>query len=240
MALGLLSVVAPLLQPVILLLGDAQERSVLRTAHALNVTWRMEIAHVFVCQAQTVVLRTRRILYVANHPRRVACQLEGTHALALLVALEVHVVVLHRQAPRPCQLLGGGGIQPRLATLFLDHQVPLLVGLHPVDVGIDGGVAPVYEQSRLRHPGEALVGIAVVDAVVWLLVAVPHGIVDEVAALLPVGPLVGGIPHDLRSPHAVDGRPVLVDAWRLRVAEDGASLSEVEAGGLPVYEVVAT
>ena len=210
----------------------------LRTADALYVTRLTESAHIFVGQTETVVAGTRRILYVADDPLIAASQLEGRDALALLLALEVDVVVLDRFAPRSRQLFGRSGEESGLASLFLDHQVPLLVGLHPVDVGIDGGIAPVEERSGLRQTGEGLVGIGVVHAVVLLLGTVQHRVVDEVAALLAVGPLVVGIPHDLGGPHAVDGRPVLVDALGLGIAEDGGALTVVETLRLPVYQVV--
>ena len=230
--------VAPGLQAVILFFGQSQEGAVLGGVDALNVAGLLEVAHVLVGHADAVVARLRRILYVAYHPVVVAGQLEGRDALALLVALKTDVVVLDGFSPRTCQLLGGGGEESGLAALFLDHHVPLLVCLHPVDVGIDGGVAPVKEQTGLGEPGESLVGITIVHAVILFLGAVPHRVVDEVAAALAVGPLVVGIPHHLRSPHAVDGGPVLVDALRLRVGEDADALPVVEGLGAPVNQVV--
>ena len=117
--------------------------------------------------------------------------------------------------------------------------MPLAVGLHPVDVGVDGGVAPVKEQSRLSQLRKRLVGIRVVHPVILLFGTVPHRVVHEVAAPPAVGPHVVVIPYGLRSPYTVNGRPVLIGALRLRVAEDAGSLSEVEGHALPVQQVIA-
>ena len=69
--------------------------------HTLYVAGRVEVAHVTVGRTETIVARTRRILNVAYRPVVVACQLEGADTLALLVALEAHVVILHRLAFEP-------------------------------------------------------------------------------------------------------------------------------------------
>ena len=117
--------------------------------------------------------------------------------------------------------------------------MPLLVALQPVDVGIDGSIAPVKEQFGLCQLRKRLVGIRVVHTVVFFFRAVPHRIVYEVATLLAVGPLVVAVPHNLWCPHTIDGRPVLVDTFCRRVAEDGRTLTIVEGLRRPVYQVVA-
>ena len=116
--------------------------------------------------------------------------------------------------------------------------MPLLVAVEPVDVGIDGGITPVEEQAWLCQLCEVFVGIAVVHAVVLLLSTVPHGVIDEVATLLAVGPAIGGVPDRLWCPHAVDGGPVLIDALCLGVAEDGRATAIVQRCRFPVNEVV--
>ena len=211
----------------------------LRTVHALNVTRLAEIVHRLVGQTQAIVLRTRRVFYVANDPVVVTGQLEGRHTLALLLALEVDVVVVRRFGPGAGECGGSRREESRRASLLLDHHVPLAVGLHPVDVGVDGGVAPVKEQPRLRQLRERLVGIRVVHPVVLLFGTVPHRVVHEVASPPAVGPHVVVIPYRLGSPYAVDGLPVLIDALHLRVTEDAGTLSEVEGHALPVQQVIA-
>ena len=117
--------------------------------------------------------------------------------------------------------------------------MPLLVGRHPVDVGIDSGIAPIEKQARLGDLREVIRGMAVVHPVVRLLPAVPHGIINHVASFLSIRPDERVVPDDLRRPHPVDGTPVFINALILWIAEDGLSLPIVESGGSPVDEVVA-
>ena len=236
---GLLVAVAPGLQAVVLLFRDAQETAVLRTIHTFYVAGRTEVAHVAVGLADAVVLGIGGVFYVADVPGAVAGQLEGGYTLALLVAFKVHIVVFHGLAPRTLQRGGRGGEETGLAALFLYHHVPALVGLHPVDVGVDGGIAPVEEQTGLGEMGEGLVGVAVVHAVVGFLSAVPHREVHEIAAAAAVGPFVVGVPLHLRCPHTVHRAPVAVHALRIGVAEKLRALPEVEGLRLPVQQVVA-
>ena len=56
---------------------------------------------------------------------------------------------------------------------------------------------------------------------------------------MSVRPRVGLVPHDLRSPHTVDGRPVTIDALGPGIAEDADPLPIVEGLRLPMDEVVA-
>ena len=172
-------------------------------------------------------------------PGAVAGQLEGGYALALLVAFKVHIVVFHGLAPRTLQRGGCGGEEAGLAALFLYHHVPALVGLHPVDVGVDGGIAPVEEQTWLGEMGEGLVGVTVVHAVVGFLRAVPHREVHEVAAAAAVGPFIVGVPLHLGRPHTVHRAPVAVHALCIGIAEQLCALPEVECCRLPVQQVVA-
>ena len=170
---------------------------------ALNVAGRLKVTHKLVGGTQAVVAWPTGILDIAYHPIVMTSQLEGRHALAFLLALKADVVVFYGFAPRSCQVLGSSGKQSRLSTLLFYHHMPLLVAVEPVDVGIDGGIAPVEEQLGLRQLGERLVSIRIVHAVVFLFVAVPHRVVDEVTALAPVGPCIFIIPLYLRSPHAI-------------------------------------
>ena len=211
----------------------------LRTIHTFYVAGRTEVAHVAVGLADAVVLGIGGVFYVADVPGAVAGQLEGGYALALLVAFKVHIVVFHGLAPRTLQRGGCGGEETGLAAFFLDHHVPALVRLHPVDVGVDGGIAPVEEQTGLGEMGEGLVGVAVVHAVVGFLSAVPHREVHEIAAAAAVGPFVVGVPLHLRCPHTVHRAPVAVHALRIGVAEKLRALPEVEGLRLPVQQVVA-
>ena len=135
-------------------------------------------------------------------------------------------------------MVARSGEDATLSALFLDEHVVFTVA-EQIDIGIDGGITPVEKQLRLRQTGERLVGIAVVHAVVAFLGTVQHGIVDEVAALVAIVPHVVGIPENLRCPYAVDGRPILVDALGLRVAEDAGALAVVEGHRGPVDQVVA-
>ena len=228
----------PSLQTLILLTCQAQERTVLRTFDATDVLRVTEVTHKLVGLTQAVVLRTRGILDIADGPVVLAGQLEGRDALALLLALEVHIVIGHGLRPRARQRGCRRGEESRLSALLLNHHVPLPVTLQPIDVGIDGGVAPVEEQARLRQLRERFIGIRVVHTVVEFLATVPHGVVDEVAALATVGPAVGGVPDGLRRPDTVHRRPVLIDTGRCGVAEDGRTLAVVQRRRFPVYEVV--
>ena len=197
----------------------------------------MEVTQVLVGLADAVVLGIVRILDVGHAPRLVADELEGAGALAVLATLEAHVVVLHGLAPARGELLRCGRVDAGLAALLLDEHVVEAV-VEQIDVGINGGVAPVEEQARLRESGERLVGIRVVHAVVLLFGAVQHGVVDHVATLLAVLPYVVRIPEYLRCPHAVDGRPVFIDAFSLGVREYLAAFAVVEGHARPMDEVV--
>ncbi len=185
------------------------------------------------------MLRVGRILYVSYAPCIAADELECRHALTLLVAFEADVVVVHGLAPRAGECLGIGCEQSGLAAFLLYHHMIQAVGFDQVDVGVDGSVAPVEQQPGFGEPGERLVGIRIIHAVVFLFGSVPHRVVYEVSALAAVGPHVCRIPECLWRPHTVDGGPVAVYVGRLGVAEYGSSLAEVECHRLPVYQVVA-
>ena len=166
-------------------------------------------------------------------------QLEGRYALALFVTLETDIVILDGFPPRTCQFLGRSCKETRFPTFFLNHHVPLLIALKPVDIGIDGGIAPIEEQFGLRQLRKGLIGIRIVHAIVLLLGTVPHRIIDEVTAFLAVRPHVVAIPHNLWCPYTIDGTPILIDTFCLRVTEDAKALAVVEGLRLPVYQVVA-
>ena len=181
------------------------------------------------------------VLNVRHAPRVVADELEGAASLTLLLPLETDVVVLDRLAPPVREVFARGGVDARLAALLLYEHVVEVVALEVVDVSVDGGVAPVEEQSRCGNLGERLVGIAVVHTVVRLFGAVPHGVVNHVSALVAVIPYVVRVPEYLRCPYAVDGAPVLVGRLRrVPVAENLHALTVVEGDALPVDEVLAT
>ena len=96
-----------------------------------------------------------------------------------------------------------------MSTFLLDEHVVLVVALQVVDVGIDGGITPIEEDTWFGEFGEGLVSIAIDHTVVFVaLVETPDGIVDEVTTLITIGPHIIRIPEDLRCPHTIDLAPV--------------------------------
>lgn len=90
----------PLHESIVLLLGDAHETTMLRSRHALDIDRVGEIAEILVGLADAIMLRMVAVLDVSHTPGIVAYQLEGAAALSHLVALEAHIVVIHR-SPQP-------------------------------------------------------------------------------------------------------------------------------------------
>ena len=87
--------------------------------------------------------------------------------------------------------------------------------------------------------GERLVGVRIIHSVIFLLVTVEHGVVDEIATLLAVGPPIAAVPEYLGSPHTAHAGIALVDIGAGRVAENAGSLSEIKGHRRPCYEVLA-
>jgi len=210
----------------------------LRAVHPFNVLGRGEITQILVGMTDAVIARTRRVLDVGHTPCAVTHQLEGRCTLALLISFEIDIIISYRLRPWTGQFLAGRGEDTRCASLFLYHHMKEPVRGQIVDVGINGGIAPIEEQLGLGQTSERLVGIGIVHAVVLLFGAVPHGVVNHIAALLAIRPLVVAVPNDLGSPHTVDGTPILIYIGRLWVAEDGSPLTVVEGNRLPMDEVI--
>ena len=199
----------------------------------------MEVAHEAVGLANAVVAWLGGVFDVGDMPSVFACELEGRDTFAFLLSFEVHVVVFHGLAPWSCERWGSGGEESWCASFLLNHHVPEVVSWHPVDVSIDGGVAPVEEESRLGERGKVCISVGIVHAVVSFFATVPEGEIDEVTASVSVGPQVVWVPYGLRCPHAVDGAPVFIHTFCFWVAEDGRALAEVEGARLPMDEVLA-
>ena len=131
----------------------------LRTIYSLDVLWRREVAHILVCLADTIVARTGRILYVSNSPGAVAHELESRHAFAFLISFEIDEILSVRLMPRTSKRMACRGEESRLTAFFLYHHVVKSVGWHEIDVCINGGVAPIEEQTRLSQRGKGLVSV---------------------------------------------------------------------------------
>ena len=69
--------VAPLLQALVFLFGDAHEAAVLWTCHTDDVLWRMEVAHEAVGLANAVVAGLGGVFDVGDVPGVFASELEG-------------------------------------------------------------------------------------------------------------------------------------------------------------------
>ena len=213
----------------------------LRSRHALDIDRVGEIAEILVGLADAIMLRMVAVLDVSHTPGIVAYQLEGAAALSHLVALEAHIVVIHRSTPTMSQVLARGSEDASLATLLLDEHVVQAIALQIVDVGVDGGIAPIEKQARGRNLGETLVGMTIIHAVVFLLRTVEHGVINHISALLAILPHEVWVPKYLRGPYTIDGLPVLVRRLRLAcITEVGHTIAEVEGDALPMNQVIAS
>ena len=211
----------------------------LRSRHTLDIDRVVEASEVFIRLANAVVLRAVAILDVSHTPTFLAHNLKGTASLALLLSLKTHKVLLVWLRPRSRQLVSHRLEYARMTSLLLNEHVILSVTLQVVNVGIDGGIAPIEEDTRLGQLRERLVRITIHHAVILVpLVAAPDGIVNHVAALLTVGPHMVRVPENLRSPHTVNLRPVSHHVGTFWVAENLVSLAEVKRLRSPVDEVI--
>ena len=159
----------------------------LRCGDTLNVGRRVEALEVLVCLTDAIVFGTVAILDVCDAPSFLPYNLESTAAFTFLVALKTDKVTFIRFWPRTCEFVSFRLEDARMSSFFFDEHVVFVVAFKIIDVGINGGVAPIEEYAWLGELSETLVCIAVNHAVILVFfVETPDGVVDEITATFSV------------------------------------------------------